>query len=91
MNLFAEVSMAELACLAVDPEWAGEGYGETLLRHVEALARASGVARLFVLTTQTAHWFVERGFVAGDITELPQAKQQIYNFQRRSKVFFKKL
>ena len=91
MNLFAEVSMAELACLAVDPEWAGEGYGETLLRHVETLARASGVARLFVLTTQTAHWFVERGFVPGDITELPQAKQQIYNFQRRSKVFFKKL
>jgi amino-acid N-acetyltransferase len=91
MNLFAEVSMAELACLAVDPEWAGEGYGETLLRHVETLARTSGVARLFVLTTQTAHWFVERGFVPGDITELPRAKQQIYNFQRRSKVFFKKL
>ena len=91
MNLFAEVSMAELACLAVDPEWAGEGYGETLLRHVETLARASGVAWLFVLTTQTAHWFVERGFVPGDITELPRAKQQIYNFQRRSKVFFKKL
>ena len=31
MNHFADEGMAELACLAVDPEWAGEGYGETLL------------------------------------------------------------
>ena len=91
MNHFADEGMAELACLAEDPEWAGEGYGETLLRHVETQARALNVATLLVLTTQTAHWFVERGFVAGDISELPRAKQKIYNYQRRSKVFFKKL
>jgi len=91
MNHFADEGMAELACLAVDPEWAGEGYGETLLRHVETQARALNVATLLVLTTQTAHWFVERGFVAGDISGLPRAKQKIYNYQRRSKVFFKKL
>jgi amino-acid N-acetyltransferase len=91
MNLFGEAGMAELACLAVSPEWAGEGYGEALLHHVESQARASGVFRLFVLTTRTAHWFIERGFAESALSALPPAKQQFYNYQRRSKVFLKNL
>ena len=38
-----------------------------------------------------AHWFVERGFVETGIDVLPLAKQQLYNYQRRSKVFVKKI
>jgi amino-acid N-acetyltransferase len=44
-----------------------------------------------VLTTRTAHWFVERGFAAGELDQLPQEKKALYNFQRNSKVFFKAL
>ena len=76
MNHFADEGMAELACLAVDPEWAGEGYGETLLRHVETQARALNVATLLVLTTQTAHWFVERGFWRATSVDYPVPKQK---------------
>ena len=44
---------------------------------------------LFVLTTRTAHWFLERGFVESTVDALPQPKQSLYNYQRRSKVFVK--
>jgi amino-acid N-acetyltransferase len=44
-----------------------------------------------VLTTRTAHWFQERGFNAASLKELPVARQELYNYQRRSKVFIKTL
>lgn len=91
MHPFPEAGMAELACLAVSQQKRDAGFGEELLKHVEYLARAQGMASLFVLTTQTAHWFVERGFVVADISQLPLGRQQLYNYQRRSKVFIKPL
>ncbi|MFT6909058.1 MAG: amino-acid N-acetyltransferase [Oleiphilaceae bacterium] len=39
------------------------------------------------LTTVTAHWFQEQGFVEVSLNELPTKKKQLYNFQRKSKVF----
>ena len=44
-----------------------------------------------MLTTQTAHWFIEQGFVEGSRDELPSARRELYNLQRNSKVFFKDL
>jgi len=44
---------------------------------------------LFVLTTQTAHWFLERGFVEAQVTDLPAQKQSLYNYQRNSRIFSK--
>ncbi len=82
---------AELACLAVHPEYRNAGAGDRLLRSVEARARAAGVSRLFVLTTRAAHWFIERGFASADVDALPQQKQQLYNYQRRSQVLIKPL
>jgi amino-acid N-acetyltransferase len=82
---------AELACLAVHPDYRNAGAGDRLLRHIEAQARKQGVQRLFVLTTRAAHWFVERGFAQSDVTALPQQKQSLYNYQRRSQVFVKAL
>jgi amino-acid N-acetyltransferase len=53
---------AELAALAVRPEYQGRGYGEKLLDHGEVEARQLGYRKLFVLTTRASHWFIERGF-----------------------------
>jgi amino-acid N-acetyltransferase len=44
-----------------------------------------------VLTTRTAHWFIERGFVEAGVDELPEARRELYNLQRRSKVLVKSL
>lgn len=88
---FPDEKAGELACLAVHPGYRNAGCGDTLLKHIEARARTAGVKKLFVLTTRTAHWFVERGFEETGVGKLPKAKQGLYNYQRRSKVFIRKI
>ncbi len=88
---FARTKSVELAALAVRPEYRGRGYGEKLLDALEVRARAMGIQKLFVLTTRTAQWFIERGFVANGIGALPKEKRELYNWQRRSKVLVKTL
>lgn len=88
---FPQEGMAELACLAVNPDYRDQGRGDTLLNHIEAQARALGLQRLFVLTTRTAHWFRERGFQPADVKALPSRRRDLYNWQRGSKVFIKPL
>jgi len=82
---------AELACVAVHSDYRGSNRGQRLLEQIEQEARRRQYQQLFVLTTRTAHWFIEQGFVAGEVAALPQEKQQAYNLQRNSKVFFKTL
>jgi len=91
LHTFEDSDMAELAGLAVHPEYRGGGRGEALLKHVEREARRLKIKQLFVLTTRTAHWFVERGFEPADVDQLPMKKKALYNWQRRSKVFVKQL
>jgi amino-acid N-acetyltransferase len=81
---------AELACLAVH-DYRNHGRGDALLKTIEEKAVRSGIERLFVLTTRTAHWFRERGFQPGDISQLPSRKQSLYNYQRKSRVYIKTL
>lgn len=81
----------ELACLAVNPFYRDGGRGERILAHIEKRARDKGMKSLFVLSTQTMQWFVERGFVESDITKLPADKQAAYNKERRSKVYTKQI
>jgi amino-acid N-acetyltransferase len=82
---------AELACLAVHDDYRDEGRGDALLMGIEHRARQNGVRQLVVLTTRTAHWFRERGFLPGDLSHLPARKKALYNYQRNSKVFYKPL
>src|SRR5690606_21979089 len=82
---------AELACVAVHSDYRGTNRGAQLLEQIEQEARRRQYKQLFVLTTRTAHWFIEHGFVAGSVSELPQERQHLYNWQRNSKVFFKSL
>jgi len=87
----ANTAMAELACLAVHPDYRREGRGDALLQYLEKQASIDKIEQLIVLTTHTAHWFQERGFEIGDIQSLPLKRQLMYNYQRNSKVFIKKL
>jgi amino-acid N-acetyltransferase len=82
---------AELACLAVNPFYRDGGRGERLLQHAEKVARERKLKALFVLSTQTTHWFIERGFVEADLAQLPEAKRAGYNYDRRSKIYRKGL
>lgn len=84
-------NIGELACVAVHPEHRHDNRGDALLDAIETRAREQGLTGIFVLTTQTAQWFKERGFTAGDISQLPVKKQALYNLQRNSLVFNKNL
>jgi amino-acid N-acetyltransferase len=88
---FPDEKAGELAALAVHPDFRREGYGEALMREVEGRARKLRLSALFVLTTRTAHWFQERGFRPGSLADLPQQKQALYNWQRKSQVYVKSL
>jgi len=88
---FPAEKTGELAALAVDPDFRREGYGEALLHEIELRARKLRLSRLFVLTTRTSGWFVERGFVESDPATLPKQKRDLYNWQRRSLVYEKTL
>jgi amino-acid N-acetyltransferase len=88
---FAQEKMAEFACLAIHPAYRGGGRGDRLFHYCEEQAREAGFETIFCLTTRTEHWFLERGFIEKTVTDLPTEKQKIYNLQRRSKVFVKKL
>jgi amino-acid N-acetyltransferase len=88
---FPAAAMGELAALTVQPQYQSFGDGERLLKHIEARASQTGLTRLFVLTTRTAHWFIKRGFVPATVDDLPIERQRLYNWQRRSQVLIKDL
>jgi amino-acid N-acetyltransferase len=81
----------ELACMAVHPDYQGQSKGDMLFKFIESVAIKKGAEKLLALTTQTEHWFLERGFVETDISSLPIKKQEIYNYQRNSKALIKTL
>jgi amino-acid N-acetyltransferase len=91
LNPFAKNNMAELACLAVHPDYQGAARGNALLHYIEQRARQMGITQLFVLSTKTSHWFLERGFEKADIKVLPMKRRALYNYRRNSKVFIKTL
>jgi amino-acid N-acetyltransferase len=91
MNVEQDNKYAELSCLAVDENYQKSGKGEELFLNIEERAIKLGVEKLFILTTQTAHWFLERGFIEADVDDLPVSKKEFYNYQRNSKVLIESL
>jgi len=89
LHIFTEENAAEVACLAVHPEYQSNGRGSKMLTHLEKKSAAAEVNLLFVLTTQTSHWFREHGFKTTKIECLPMKKRTLYNYQRNSKAYSK--
>jgi amino-acid N-acetyltransferase len=88
---FPEQKTAELAALAVNPFYRDGGRGERLLDFAIAKARGMGLKSVFVLSTRTTHWFIERGFAETETGWLPERKAALYNYDRRSKIFMKEI
>jgi len=88
---FPEHDTAEIAGLALHPDYRGGGRGDQILEHMEAQAIKRGHTKVFVLTTRTAQWFQERGYREGQVADLPPARQALYNQARNSRVLVKPL
>lgn len=88
---FEPEKMAELYCLAVHPSYREAGRGEQLVELLADVAHRRGIEKLFVLTTQTSHFFRERGFLPAKPSELPEARKARYDKKRKSKVLIRVL
>ncbi len=88
---YVEDSIGELACVAVHPNYRSAERGDHLLKMIEQKALSFGLTALFVLTTQSSHWFAERGFESAKLSDLPETKRKIYNQTRQSRILIKKL
>jgi len=82
---------AELACVVVHPNYRQGHRGEHLLQHAEQQAKTQNIKTLFVMTTQTSHWFQERGFEVSSEESLPEDIRKKYDPKRASKVLTKQL
>jgi len=90
-HLMQETGAAEIACLAIHPEYQKSARGNNLLDHLVKKAKKQQLSMLFVLSTQTMHWFIERGFKETEIQALPEQRQEFYNYKRNAKVLCKKI
>ncbi|VUD62149.1 Amino-acid acetyltransferase [Thalassocella blandensis] len=84
-------NVGELACVAIHPEYQKDGRAAKLLTHIERQAAKLNLSKLYALTTQTAHWFIEQGFTETHVDMLPVERRSLYNYQRKSKVFVKEI
>lgn len=88
---FASGTVGEVSCFVVDPDYRNGGQGDRLLAFAEKRAEQAGMQTLFVLTTQTAHWFHQRGYAPSTPDALPEDRRSLYNPARGSKVYAKEL
>jgi amino-acid N-acetyltransferase len=82
---------AVLACLAVHSSYRDSARGQRLFSTVLNIAEKHSLKTLFVLSTQTVQWFIERGFTICEWTNVPDFLKALYNPQRNAKILFKSL
>lgn len=82
---------AELACVAVHNDYQRQGRASELLEHIQQQCLQKDIQTLFILTTHTAHWFIEKGFSEGKLEQIPMRRRDMYNVQRNSKIYIKNL
>ena len=86
-----EQGYAEIGCLVVDKNYRSQGRGDAMLGYLERLCSQSNIPNVFVLSTQTMQFFVERGFEEVGVDELPPSRRERYNYARRSKIYMKRM
>lgn len=78
---------AEIAAVAVDKRCSHIGIGPKLVNYLIERARNKNIKEVFVLTTRTADWFEQLGFLPISIDSLPEERQKKYSSERGSKAF----
>ncbi|HEQ72200.1 MAG TPA: amino-acid N-acetyltransferase [Spirochaetia bacterium] len=77
---------AEIAGIAVDRLYSNLGIGRKLISFLLEKSVRLSLEKVFLLTTQTADWFLQMGFTEGDPSMLPPARREKYNALRNSQV-----
>jgi len=66
---------AELACLAVHPDFRASGKASDMLQYLIKLARRQQCKSLFVLSTRSGDWFIEQGFKENPGASIPSERR----------------
>lgn len=85
------IKQAEIAAVAVDATCAHIGIGPKMISYLIEKAKENGNKSVFVMTTQTADWFEQLGFVLDDISTLPEKRRAKWSAKRGSKLLRLKL
>ena len=93
LHRYPESGKGELAFLCVSPSHENQGLGRKLIEFVESQARAIGLKKLLVLSTQSFSYFqTKAGFTEGSPDDLPPERREKYEqSKRKSKVLVKDL
>ena len=82
---------AEIACLYVNKNHDGQGYGKKLMTFAEQLAAQRGMSEIFALSTQAFDYFQQKGgYTEAPPDVLPPARRESYETSgRNSKMLIK--
>jgi amino-acid N-acetyltransferase len=83
--------IGEIACITTHKNYRNNNRGMKLLTYLEKKAVSNNLDYIFILTTQTADWFIDQGYIPGEVDQLPSEKKSLYNYQRNSKIYIKKI
>ena len=86
-----KTTWAEIGCIAVHPSSRNLGKGNALVGFLLRRANNLGCSNVFALTTQTAHWFIERGFHQATLEDIPKVKRDTVDRSRNSRVYVMRL
>jgi amino-acid N-acetyltransferase len=76
----------EIAGLATDPVYSHLSMGRKILSYLVDKAVRLGMTRVFALSTRTADWFEQMGFVETGLETLPAKKRDTYDYARKSRI-----
>ncbi len=82
---FYDDGQAEIAAVAVDNNFTHLGVGPKIVNYLIEKARSMNAKRVFVLTTRTADWFEQFGFVPCTVDSLPEKRRAKWTPERGSK------
>jgi amino-acid N-acetyltransferase len=91
LHMYPEQQQAEIACLYVNKNNEGQGYGRKLMAFAEKLAAEKGVKQIFALSTQAFNYFQQKGgYSEVPPDELPPERRKKWEASgRNSKVMMK--
>ena len=84
-----EGAVGEIYSLAVAQNVQNKGLSKKLLTKILESAKQRQFAKIFALTKFGTNWFTKNGFTQMQISDLPSKRQQYFNHDRNSSIFFK--
>lgn len=84
-----EGAMGEIYSLAVKQSKQDQGLSKQLLDKLLEKAKQEGFHKIFALSKHGGQWFIKHGFTVMKVSDLPSHRQQKFDHQRNSSIYFK--